>query len=178
VRSAGHWFVGPDNGLFELVFRDAEAYECRRVDVAGLGLAPPSKTFHGRDVFAPVAALLASGRVELDRVGPPHDPLVTTGVPRARAVSTGVEGEVLVVDRFGNLVTNVEAASLGDLGGVRVEILGRTLAVVGTYGELAPGGCGAVVGSFGQLEVVERDGSAARSLGAQRGTPFRVHRGG
>jgi S-adenosylmethionine hydrolase len=178
VWCAGHLFVGPDNGLFELVFREAEAYECRRIDLPGLGLALPSKTFHGRDVFAPVAGLLASGRVELGGVGPPHEPLVTARVPRARPVAEGIEGEVLIVDRFGNLVTNVVAAPLGDLRGVSVEILDRTLEVVGTYGELAPGGCAAVVGSFGQLEVVERDGSAARTLGAQRGTPFRVHRGG
>jgi S-adenosylmethionine hydrolase len=173
---AGHFFVGPDNGLFELVVRKAAAVECRRIDTLRLGLVRASRTFHGRDVFAPVAGMLASGRLELDAVGPPHEPLATTHVPEARAAQGAVEGEVVVVDRFGNLVTNVEGSLLGDLTRIRVEISGRTLGTAGTYGELPPGGCGAVVGSFGQLEVVERDGSAARTLGAQRGTPLRVHR--
>ena len=175
VRTAEHLFVGPDNGLFEVVARRAGSLECRRIDRVGLGLESPSRTFHGRDVFAPVAGLLASGRLDFEGVGPVHEPLATERVPEPRAVSGGFEGEVLVVDRFGNLVTNVEGAALAGLGDVRVEILGRTLGLVGTYGELPPGGCASVVGSFGQLEVVERDGSAARTLGAQRGTPLRVH---
>jgi len=176
LRAAGHWFVGPDNGLFEVVLRRVNSFECRRLDVGRLGLAPQSSTFHGRDVFAPVAGLLASRRLDFEGVGPRHEPLATHRVPEPRAVDGGFEGEVLVVDRFGNLITNVEAPTLGDLETTRVEILGRMLEHVRTYGELSPGGAAFVVGSFGQLEVVERDGSAARTLGAQRGTPLRVHR--
>jgi S-adenosylmethionine hydrolase len=178
ARADGHWFVAPDNGLLEVVARRAASFECRRIELARLGVAPASRTFHGRDVFAPVAGLIASGQLELDGVGPVHAPLATARVPEPRAVASGLDGEVVVVDRFGNLVTNVEAARLGDLAPLRVEILGQSLGIVGTYGELAPGGWGSVVGSFGQLEVVERDGSAARTLGAQRGTPLRVHRVG
>jgi len=177
ARAAGHWFVGPDNGLFEVIARRA-LLECRRVDLARLGIRPPSRTFHGRDVFAPIAGLLASGGLGFEGVGPLHELGASAHVPEPRAVPGGFEGEVLVVDRFGNLVTNVEAARLGDLAPLRVEILGQSFGIVGTYGELPPGGCASVVGSFGQLEVVERDGSAARTLGAQRGTPLRVHRVG
>ena len=176
VRAAGHLFVAPDNGLFEVVLRRVKSFECRRMDLGRLGLVPQSSTFHGRDVFAPVAGLLASRRLDFEGVGPRHVPLATQRVPEPRAVAGGFEGEVLVVDRFGNLVTNVEASALGDLKGMRLEILGRMLEPVRTYGELSPGGSAFVVGSFGQLEVIERDGSAARTLGAQRGTPLRVHR--
>jgi S-adenosylmethionine hydrolase len=176
ARCGGHSFVGPDNGLFEVVMRRAPSFECRRIDIERLGLPTPSRTFHGRDVFAPVAGLLAAGSLAFEAVGPPHEPVVTDAVPDPRPVAGGVEGEVIVIDRFGNLVTNVEGASLGELASVRVEIGGRTLPVVGTFGDLFPGDCAAVVGSFGQIEIVQGGGSAALALGAQRGTPLRVHR--
>ena len=109
VRAAGHLFVGPDNGLFEVVLRRVKSFECRRMDLGRLGLVPQSSTFHGRDVFAPVAGLLASRRLDFEGIGPRHEPLATQRVPEPRAVAGGFEGEVLVVDRFGNLITNVEA---------------------------------------------------------------------
>lgn len=176
ARAGEHLFVGPDNGLFEVVRRRAPSFECRRIDSERLGLAAPSRTFHGRDVFAPVAALVASGKLAFGDVGPTHALGPTEGVPEPRVVDGVVEGEVLVVDRFGNLVTNVEGSSLRELPGARVDIAGRTLLVVGTYGDLFPGDCAAVVGSFGQVEIVQGGGSAALTLGAQRGTPLRVHR--
>jgi S-adenosylmethionine hydrolase len=176
ARAREHLFVGPDNGLFEVVRRRAPSFECRRIEAERLGLPPPSRTFHGRDVFAPIAGLLAAGTLAFDDVGPVHELSETHGVPEPRSVADGIEGEVIVIDRFGNLVTNVEGASLGELGMAHVEIADRTLALVGTYGDLFPGDCAAVVGSFGQVEVVQGGGSAALALGAQRGTPLRVHR--
>jgi S-adenosyl-L-methionine hydrolase (adenosine-forming) len=176
VRAGGHVFVGPDNGIFEVVRRRAESFECFRIDPGRLGLSPPSRTFHGRDVFAPVAGSLATGSLQASDVGPSHEPLDTRLVPEPRRTSDGVEGEVIVVDRFGNLVTNIDGATLGELGSFRIELLGRVLPLVGTYGDAEPGDCVAVVGSFGQIEVAKRDGSAALALGAQRGTQLRVHR--
>ena len=176
VAAGGHAFVGPDNGIFEVVLRRAPSFECFRIEPGRLGLSPPSRTFHGRDIFAPVAGSLAAGSIGLAEVGPRHEPLATRAVPEARPVSDGFEGEVLVVDRFGNLVTNVEAGSFGERPKARVAIAGRSLELVGTYGDVSPGECSAVVGSFGQIEVVQRGGSAATALGAQRGTPLRVHR--
>ena len=176
VRADDHVFVGPDNGLFEVVRRRAPSFECRRIDPERLRLEAPSRTFHGRDVFAPVAGLVASGKLAFEDAGPAHTLVETEGVPEPRAVEGAVDGEVLVVDRFGNLVTNIEGAALGDLSRARVDIAGRTLLVVGTYGDLFPGDCAAVVGSFGQIEIVQGGGSASLTLGAQRGTPLRVHR--
>jgi S-adenosylmethionine hydrolase len=176
VRAGGHVFVGPDNGIFEVVQRRTESFECFRIEPERLRLSPPSRTFHGRDVFAPVAASLAAGSMAPSDVGPPHVPIETRIVPEPRRVSNGVEGEVIVVDRFGNLVTNIDGRTLGELGSCRIELLGRALPLVGTYGDAAAGDCVAVVGSFGQIEVVKRHGSAALALGAQRGTSLRVHR--
>jgi S-adenosyl-L-methionine hydrolase (adenosine-forming) len=176
VRAGGHVFVGPDNGIFEVVRRRADAFECFRIEPERLGLSPPSRTFHGRDVFAPVAGSLAAGSMDASDVGPAHELVATRIVPEPRRVSDGVEGEVIVVDRFGNLVTNIEGVTLGEPTRCRVELLGRVLPLVGTYGDAAPGDCVAVLGSFGQIELIKRDGSAAIALGAQRGTPLRVHR--
>jgi S-adenosylmethionine hydrolase len=80
----------------------------------------------------------------------------------------------VLVDHFGNLVTNLESGVLGDLASAKVRVAGKILAVVGTYADLPPGGTGAVVGSFGQLELVCRDGSALKALGIQSGAPVRV----
>ena len=176
ARSGGHAFVGPDNGLFEVVKRRAASFECRRIDTELLGLPTPSRTFHGRDVFAPVAGLLAAGSLAFEAVGPRHEPVRTDAVPDARPVVDGVEGEVIVIDRFGNLITNVESTSIGEPAKMRVEIGGRTLPMVGTFGDLFPGDCAALVGSFGQIEIVQGGGSAALALGAQRGARLRVHR--
>jgi len=174
ARAGGHCFVAPDNGLLEVVRRRAPAFEARLIDAPGLGLSVPSRTFHGRDVFAPVAGRLASGSVSFDDVGPEVELSESSLVPEPRRAERSAEGQVLVVDRFGNLVTNLDGLPAGVLATATVRVLGRSLAVVGTYAELAAGQCGAVVGSFGQLEVVVREGSAALTLGAKPGTPVLV----
>jgi S-adenosylmethionine hydrolase len=165
--------VGPDNGIFEAVLATAADWECRSIDLTALGLPRPSRTFHGRDVFAPVAGMLAAGSA-FERVGPEAQPLRTARLPRATFEDAGASGEVVVIDHFGNLITNLELDGRTHGSRVVVEVAGRALPLVGTYAELAPGACGAVLGSFGQIELVERDGSAARTLNAQRGTPVRV----
>ena len=176
ARAAEQLFVGPDNGLFEVVARQAGSMEARRIDGARFGLAEPSRTFHGRDLFAPVAAELARGGIRFEDVGPEHTLAATELVPVASATSGGLDGEVLAVDRFGNLVTNVTRELLGDAPGVRVELVERSLGLVGTFGDVPSGECAACIGSFGQIEVFQRDGSAARALGAQRGARVRVYR--
>lgn len=173
LRAGGHYFVGPDNGIFEGVLVGEHAWECRAIDVAGLGLPQPSRTFHGRDVFAPVAGMLAAG-LPFERVGPLSEPRRSPLLPQPAFDAAGADGEVVVIDHFGNLITNLELAGRADGRRVVVEVAGRALPLVATYAELPPGACGAVVGSFGQIELVERNGSAARTLNAQRGTPVRV----
>jgi S-adenosylmethionine hydrolase len=173
LRAGEHYFVGPDNGIFEGVLASTANWQCRRIDLGALGLPAPSRTFHGRDVFAPVAGMLAAG-FALERVGPELQPLRTTLLPQVILEDAGAHGEVVVIDHFGNLITNLELGGRAAGRRVVVEVAGRALPLVATYAELSPGTCGAVVGSFGQIELVERDGSAARTLNAQRGTPVRV----
>jgi len=150
VRAAERLFVGPDNGLFGLL-PDPVVREI----TAPWGAPRCSTTFHGRDLFAPVAARLATGAA-FEEVGP----IVADPVPLALPVAAAGQVEILYVDHYGNAVTNLPGA---DAGAVRVGAL--RLPVVRTYGAAPPGAVVALTGSTGRLEVAVRDGDAARALG-------------
>ena len=172
VAARGQVFIAPDNGLLTPCLEGAwravalEAAEYRRPVV--------SRTFHGRDVFAPAAAHVALG-LALDRLGPPLTDPVRLPWDAARRSGEAMVGAVVHVDRFGNLITTIHEADLATLGpDVEVRIAGRRLPVVGTYGDLRPGRAGALVGSGGRLEIAVREGSAASRLRARRGAPVTV----
>jgi len=177
VAAGGQLFVGPDNGLFTPMFAHAES---RVFELAAGEYRRPvvSRTFHGRDIFAPAAAHLASG-VAPERFGPAVGDPVRLSWPEAREGADGVEGTVIHVDRFGNLVTSIGAEHVATVladGRAAVRVAGRVLPLVGTYGELSPGRAGALIGSRNRLEVVVRGGSAAARLGAGRGTAVVLRR--
>jgi len=171
LRAHGHAFVGPDNGIFTGVVRGAE------VEVAELAVPDrASPTFHGRDVFAPAAAALSSGRA-LAMLGTPF-----AAIPERLATrepwheGKTLIGEVIYVDRFGTLVTNFTPENLPgyasiDVEGVDVGRLHRT------YGDVATGGLVAYLGSGGEIEIAVRDGSAARRLGIGVGGKIRARLG-
>src|SRR5262249_43930279 len=134
---------------------------------------PVSQTFHGRDIFAPVAAHLARG-VELQQIGPVLPAMVELTIPAVREADAGVAGEVVYVDHFGNLVTNVDAAMLARFpaGAVSVTIEGtRVAGPVTAYAAVPEGTPLAIVGSWGMMEIAVCNGSAARILAAGPGTP-------
>jgi S-adenosylmethionine hydrolase len=179
VAARGQVFVGPDNGLFTPIVAEADAdWQAFELAATELRLPKVSRTFHGRDIFAPAAAHLALGVVPA-RFGPPiRDPVRLTWA-RAHRVAGGVAGRVIHVDRFGNLVTSIAADEVDALtadGPVSVRAGGRVLPLVGTYGELPPGGAGALVGSRNRLEIAIRDGSAAASLNGRVGLPVVLSR--
>jgi len=176
VEYEGCSFVGPDNGLLTLAARHPrhvfriENPEFRRVTV--------SPTFHGRDVLAPAAACLARG-IPASEAGPPlarmaELPVATLGVPLAEG-----NGEIIHVDRFGNLITSFEATQPPS-GTWEMELEWTDLrftAVAGrTYADVSPGNLVLYVGSSGQIEIAVRDGSAAEVTGARRGTRLRLRR--
>lgn len=163
VSSEGSFLVGPDNGLLSPALLGADA---RVVSLVIPAAAAP--TFHGRDVFAPVAARLARGET-LNALGDPvNDPIVRrTPAPRRRDDGALV-GEVITVDRFGNAVTNLIP---GPIAGARVEVAGRLLALVRSYADAPDRSPVAVIGSTGLVEIAVRDGSAARALELSRGSP-------
>lgn len=176
VSAGGQFFVGPDNGLFTPIYTGRwEAFDLQAPEYRARVV---SRTFHGRDVFAPAAAHLALG-VPPPRFGPPvRDPVVLPW-PTARPIAGGVAGSVLYGDRFGNLVTSIDRATVEGLTAeapVVVAIAGHRLPLVETYSDLAPRGAGGLIGSRDRLEIAVRDGSAAARFRARRGMPVVVRR--
>lgn len=169
VRAHGHVFLAPDNGLLAASLTGQGA-EVRSVDADRLGLGAPSATFHGRDVFAPIAADLASGALAFSDVGPPARALPCV-LGAARIEAGTVLGTVVTVDRFGNLITNLERATLDAAGVRRVSIGGRDVVLRRTYSDAATGELVALINAFDVLELAVRDGSAERQLGLGRGAP-------
>lgn len=162
VQSDDRFLVGPDNGVLSpsLLAGGSRAVS---LPVAALAAA----TFHGRDVFAPAAASLASG-TPIDAIGSACLDPVIRRTPEARRGENGdVIGEVIAIDRFGNAISNLIAPRGG-----RIEIGGRVMPIVRTYADAAVGELVALVGSSGFVEVAQRDGSAARVLAIARGTPI------
>jgi S-adenosylmethionine hydrolase len=159
VQADDRFLVGPDNGVLSPALLSASA---RAVSLAVPASA--SHTFHGRDVFAPAAAVLALGE-SLDALGNAANSPVIRRTPEAtRRADGAIEGEVILVDRFGNAVTNL----LGLRGGT-VEVGALRVAVRRTYSEVAVGQPVAVVGSMGFIELAVRDGNAAETVGLSRG---------
>lgn len=180
ARIGGQTFVGPDNGLFSLLLDPGsgagqvnEPEAIVTLDRPAFWRTPePSATFHGRDIFAPVAAHLADGRA-LDEVGTPTDALKRLHWVQPLSDEQGLRGWVVHVDRFGNAVTNIPGGLLEEaLQGRGLKCyVGSTIleGVHRTYGEVEEGEPVALVGSSGHLEISVNGGSAARLLSIQKG---------
>lgn len=181
ARIDGQLFVAPDNGLLAWILRSAQEAEVREIADPRLRREPVSATFHGRDVFAPAAAHLACGH-PFGRVGPRvQSPVLPRLLGPSREPGPAVRGRVMWVDRFGNLITDLDLKALSPLAGpgdrLEVEIGGKRRApVVSHYGDVPPGRVAAVLGSSGHLEVFANRDSAAGLLEAGLGTPVRVRR--
>ncbi len=179
VEAGGYRFVGPDNGVLSLAFREMSPFRAVELRAQKFARATISRTFEGRDRFAPAAAWLARD-TDLRLLGPVVVDPVMLEISVATVANDGVDGEVLRVDRFGNLITNIGASLIEELGGlIAVDIGGiRISGVVGTYGDAPPGALCALIGSSGHLEIARNGGSAAEALRAERGAPVRVMRTG
>jgi S-adenosyl-L-methionine hydrolase (adenosine-forming) len=176
AQVGGYFLVGPDNGVFTYALPASQPATCVQLDNPAYWLPKVSRTFHGRDIFSPVAAHLSLG-TPLHALGTPIDDPVRFTVQHPRREPGGsIHGQVIHVDRFGNLVSNIPDAWLaGRLWTVRIagqQIIGPSL----TYAEAAPGQLLALVSSDATLEVAVRDGSAAGRLGVQAGEPIEVTR--
>ena len=182
MEAGGYRFVGPDNGIFSLVLGEHEGAQVHKLTNAGLFRFEVSPTFHGRDVFGPVAGHLASG-TPIQEVGPLVEDPVRFHVESVRQRNESEwEAKVLHVDRFGNMTTNMSKPDLdevlahvdGDPTQVVVIVEGVVLPLVRSYFDLPEGeGC-ALLGSGGRLEIAVNRGNASRVLGASRGACVRV----
>jgi len=177
VSALGQHFVGPDNGLFTFAL-ERGAWSAVALESPGFRLPSVSRTFHGRDVFAPAAAHVARG-VDPSRFGPAVLDPVRAPLPRARLEGAVLVGEVVASDHFGNLVTSIVGDELDRLPGrgpLGVTVAETDVGVVKEfYGAGEPGRLAAIVGSGGRLELFVPEGRAA-ALGLGRGTRVRVVR--
>ena len=177
VQAEGHLFLAPDNGLLAAVFESAAGVSARLVAgslLARLGIDAPSATFHGRDIFAPLAAEIAAGRLSPAEVGDPTTALVPGWIEEPLIGAGQVTGTVVTIDHFGNLITNIEPRHLRALAHPLVRVAGREFALRRTYSDVRPGEYLALVNSFGVLEIAQAERSAAEGLGLARGAPVSV----
>ena len=176
----GHLFVGPDNGLLGPIAERGGPSSVRAITAARYFLQPVSATFQGRDIFAPVAGHLSLG-AEPDRFGHAIEDYVRLTFPRpSRSGPKSITGEILHIDRFGNLVSNIGRedlellASGGPITALLVQIGVQSLPIVAYYAQVAPGAPGAVIGSANYLEIFVHQGDASRLLRAGRGAELVV----
>jgi S-adenosyl-L-methionine hydrolase (adenosine-forming) len=163
--------VGPDNGLLSLAAPPAAVRRIVELADERFFVTPRSRTFHGRDVFAPVAAALATG-TDPGALGPTRAELVRLTLPEPERQGTMLRAQVIYVDRFGNLVTNVPGDALAP---ERVSISianARIRGIATSYAATARGTLVAVVNSWNLLEIAVRDGSAQERLGVGAGAPL------
>jgi len=167
--------LAPDNGLLAPLVTRKKIERLIRIDAARLvqfGVSDVSATFHGRDVFAPVAAAIASGRCDPADLGEEVDSLDLSGWPSITPrADGGVSGVVVAVDRFGNLISNIEAATVVALANPTVHIGGMRLPLRRTYGDAAAGEYLGLINSFEVLEVARSRGNAAAGLNLAVGAP-------
>lgn len=181
VSAGTHQFVCPDNGVLSVVYaNETEGLTVRGIEANHYYLEPISNTFHGRDVFAPVAGWL-SRRVEVEKFGEPITDYVRYAPPTPKRLNDKlVKGVVIHVDRFGSLRTNIRPADVPEIFGAdpkpfkimagKAEITN----VRNAYAEGAPGELFAIIGSAGFLEISTNRGSAAQVVGTGKGTEVGV----
>jgi S-adenosylmethionine hydrolase len=183
LRTAKAFFVGPDNGIFTLVLQRQKLLQAICLDNPRYHLSTVSSTFHGRDIFAPVAAHIACG-VSVEELGTPIHRLQRLPLPRIRVDWEGIRATIVHIDRFGNAISNLSRAEYEawrirwDVKepAVQVAASNTTLPIVSTYGDVPRGKPVALFGSSERLEIAVNGGSAARELALRRGDTIKVLR--
>ncbi|MFN8005607.1 MAG: SAM-dependent chlorinase/fluorinase [Terriglobia bacterium] len=174
-QTENYFFVGPDNGIFSPSLEEEHHIQAYHLTSDRFFLKPTSHTFHGRDIFAPVAGWLARGT-------PPHEfgPLIEDWVklslPALKHEKGGLQGTILWIDKFGNVITNIKAGKLPDTSGQPVLRVGNHEIAnhLSSYSEGLPGALFTIWGSSGFLEISANRESAAALLGVQAGRTFEI----
>lgn len=176
VEAGSQFFIGPDNGIFSMVY-NATSHRVRVITNRRLFLPEISETFHGRDIFAPSAANLATG-VKPAIYGKVIKDYIQLGILQPNQTSRRAwSGAVLKVDRFGNLITNFHINQFPDVRTKSFEVsvgLRRIIDLTSTFAECVPGEPAVIIGSSGYLEVVINQVSAANTLGCAAGSPVEL----
>ncbi len=181
IESEGSFFVGPDNGIFGPVLKGKETGQIVELSNESYHLKPTSSTFHGRDIFAPAAARLSLG-VPPQSLGTKVKGFEKLDWPEVVKIGNTIEGEVLYIDGFGNLITNVQAGDLNGLQSIQSEKLLISLGAItirglaSNYATAREGEYVALIDSWGLLEISIFKGNAALDSRAQKGDPVRIER--
>jgi S-adenosyl-L-methionine hydrolase (adenosine-forming) len=181
VVTESYYFVGPDNGLFTLIYQDAARIRVHHITATHYFLPNPGPTFHGRDIFAPVAGWLAKG-IPSGNFGEEITDYVKLNVPVPKTMQNTIEGHVVHVDRFGNIITNIGYKHVQQLlpeGGVpsttQITFMGKEIkGLKNYYAESAPGELSAIFNSSGDLELFMFKQNARAALSAKRGEAIRI----
>jgi S-adenosylmethionine hydrolase len=177
----GYYFVGPDNGLFSLIYKDAERLRVHHITSTHYFLPNAGPTFHGRDIFAPVAGWLAKG-IPSGNFGEEITDFMKLNVPAPKITGKSIEGHVVHIDRFGNIITDIMYKDIqpllaedADLGTASIILAGREIkGLKKFYAEANPGEQGAIINSSGSLEVFMFKQNARATLAVKRGEAVRL----
>lgn len=169
-RIGGHTIVAPDNGLITFLLETSRLEWAREITNPAWMRDEVSRTFHGRDIFAPTAAAIASGR-DVEECGPLFEDVVTIEVPPLVQMDDGIHmGEVIHIDRFGNIITNFRSGYVGRASRVAMaDSSDSSFGIVATYVEIAPGAAAGLVGSGGYLEIAMNGEPASERLSVAQG---------
>lgn len=174
VEAGGHVLLAPDNGLLAAVVTlhpDATLRHLEPAAITRLAEGRPSATFHGRDIFAPIAAALSSGACRPGDLGPRVPALIPGWIDEPTVGEGALSGVVITIDHFGNLITNIDARHLRSWVEPLVYAGSGVYPLRRTYGDVEPGTVLALVNSFGVIEIALAEGHAADRLGLSRGAP-------
>lgn len=169
IETEKGFFIGPDNGLFSFVLRGERLKSIHRLDNPQYRLSEISRTFHGRDVFAPAAAHVSRG-VPVQQFGERLHELVKIDWPELKSTGTGLRGEVVYVDQFGNAITNLPGSGVLASGATKLKIGAVTVPVKQCYADVPRNKPVAVIGSTGLLEIGVNGGSAAKKFKLKTGS--------
>lgn len=176
IVSSHGFFVGPDNGLFEFILRETRIKKIIRLQNKRFWLTPTAPVFHARDIFAPVCAYLSLG-VSPEEFGRRLDQPIRLKMPSAKWRANKITGEIISIDHFGNLTTNIEGFLVQTARANKIAILccGQKIDTIkSTYYQIPAAQIGAVIGSSGFLEIAKRENSAALALQASVGAKVEI----
>jgi S-adenosylmethionine hydrolase len=175
VIKDNHYFVGPDNGVFSQIYKLSETLTVIHITAEHYFMPQRSSTFHGRDIFAPVAAWLSKG-INVTNFGDPITDYVTLPVPvPVMPAKNIIEGEVIYIDRFGNLITNIPSQKIDELyksnPNVKLKVIvkGREVPLKNYYSQAGDNSLYSLINSFGYLELFVNRGSASSNFGITAG---------
>lgn len=175
VEIDGHYFVGPDNGLFSLVASE-RSYQAHELSNKNYMADSISKTFHGRDIFAPAAGHLSNG-LPPETFGPPLSEMLRYRWATPIHDAEGIQGWVMHIDGYGNLITNIPAALIEEYEYKTLKVYAGTTImhnIYAAYGDVPTGDAVSLIGSSGMLEISVNQGRAEELLNVQKGAPVSV----